>query len=174
MQSVVDEKHKRIVDFEVSACPDDKGALPKITESAKEIMDVDKIAAVADKGYYDGGDIGECEQNGTVCYVPAMQNGRVAPNPKYNHDKFKYDKKADCYICPEGQTLPFRQLSKAGNSVETGRVYYNNKVCRECPNKEKCTTNKRDGRKIYRNLYQDALDIVAARVQTDEARPILR
>jgi hypothetical protein len=32
VQSVVDGKNKLIVDFDVSACPDDKGALPKMTE----------------------------------------------------------------------------------------------------------------------------------------------
>jgi aspartyl aminopeptidase len=38
VQAVVDEKHKLIVDFDVTTCPDDKGALVTMTESAKEIM----------------------------------------------------------------------------------------------------------------------------------------
>jgi len=40
-----------LFDFEVSNCPDEKGALPKMTEAAKEIMGVSKITALADKGY---------------------------------------------------------------------------------------------------------------------------
>ena len=174
VQSVVDEKHKLIVDFDVSICPDDSGALLKMTESAKEIMNVDEIAVVADKGYYNGGDIEQCEKNGTTCYVPKTDDYAHAPDRNYDKSNFKYVAGNDCYICPESQTLPFRQLSKRGEGIETGRVYYDNTVCRKCPNKEKCTTNKRDGRKIYRNQKQDVLDVVNARMRTDEARQIFR
>ncbi|MDR2903317.1 MAG: IS1182 family transposase [Clostridiales bacterium] len=179
VQSVVDGKHKLIVDFDVSTCPDDSGALSLMTESAKTIMGVDEIAVTADKGYYDGSDIERCEQNGTACYVPKTGDYAHAPNRRYDQSHFRYDKENDCYICPEGQTLSFRQLQlskRKGSteSIETGRVYYDNRVCRVCPNKAKCTVNKRDGRKIYRNLKQDTLDVVNARMRTAEGREILR
>ena len=173
VQSVVDKKNKLIVDFDVSTCPDDSGALLKMT-GAKEIMEVDKISVAADKGYYNGGDIEQCEQNGTACYIPKTDDYAHAPDRNYDKSNFKYDKESDCYICPEGQTLPFRQLQKRGEGIETGRVYYDNTVCRKCPNKEKCMTNKRDGRKIYRNNRQGALDIVDSRMQAAEARQIFR
>jgi hypothetical protein len=174
VQTVVDSKHKLIVDFDISTSPDDKGALPAMTENAKGIMGVDKITAVADKGYYDGGDIKECEKNDTVCYIPKTADYAHAPDTNYDKSNFKYDLGNDCYICPEGQTLPLRQLNKRKEDKESDRVYYDTKVCRNCPNKEKCTTNKRDGRKIYRNPYQDVLDDVNTRMMTDEAREIFR
>jgi transposase len=174
VQTVVDSKHKLIVDFEVTTCPDDKGALVKMTESAKEIMGVEEVSAVADKGYYDGGDIEECEENNTVCYIPKTADFAHAPDTNYDKSNFKYDTENDCYICPEGQKLPFRQLNKHKEDKEPNRVYYDTKVCRNCLNKEKCTTNKRDGRKIYRNPHQDALDSVNARMITNEAREIFR
>jgi len=59
VQTVVDEKHKLIVEFEVSTCHDEKGTLPKMAESAKEIMGVTEIEAAADRGYYEGNDIAE-------------------------------------------------------------------------------------------------------------------
>jgi transposase len=174
VQSVVDSKHNLIVDFDVSSSPDDKGALVTMTESAKEIMGVDEIKAVADKGYYDGEDIEKCEQNGTTCYIPKVTDYANAPDKNYNKSKFKYDSINDCYICPEGQILPFRQLFKRKEEKEAGRIYYDNKVCRSCPNKEKCTTNKRDGRKIYRNPYESATDIMNARMKTAEASKIFK
>ena len=172
VQSVVDEKHKLIVDFDVSTCPDDKGALPKMTESAKEIMGVDEISVVADKGYYDGEDIEQCEKNGTTCYVPRMQNGRVAPDPKYNHENFKYDKETDSYICPAGQRLLFKRLNKRGGGV-IDRLYENPKACKNCPCRKLCTVNKL-GRKLYRNPNQDALDVLNARMRTAEAKQIFQ
>jgi len=171
VQTFVDSKHKLIVDFEVSTCPDDKGALPKITESAKEIMGVSEISAAADKGYYDGEDIENCEKNGTICYIPKTSDYSHAPDKNYNKNNFKYDSENDCYICPEGQTLPFRHLNKRGKDKPTDRVYYDTKACKNCPNKTKCTTSKRD-RKIYRGPHQDALDVVNTRMKADEARQV--
>jgi hypothetical protein len=91
-------KHKLIVDFEVSTCPDDSGALHKMSESAKEIMDVSKIAVTTDKGYYNGKDIAEYEQSGTTCYVPKTAGNAHAPEEKYNRKNFAYDAETDVYI----------------------------------------------------------------------------
>ena len=172
VQSVVDEKHKLIIDFDVSTCPDDKGALPKMTESAKEIMGVDKISAVADKGYYDGDDIETSEKNGTTCYVPKMESGRIATDSDYHRRNFQYDKTNDCYTCPHGIVLTFKKYKKRANGNED-RVYSNFSVCRDCPHREKCTKDKR-GRELFRNPNQDILDIIDERMQTDEARQIFR
>jgi len=174
VQSVVDEKHKLVVDFDVSTCPDDSGALHQMTAIAKEIMGVDELAVVADKGYYDGADVEKCERTGITCYVPKTAAYAPAPDARYNKENFLYDKELDCYTCPEGRTLPFRQFNKRGEGKAPDRVYYDTKACRSCPNKVKCTTNKRDGRKIYRNPHYDALDVLNARMLTDEARQIFR
>ena len=40
VQTVADSKNKLIMDFDVTTCPDDKGALPKMTASAKYIANV--------------------------------------------------------------------------------------------------------------------------------------
>jgi transposase len=174
VQTVADEKHKLIVDFEASTCPDDKGALPKMTESAKEIMGVDEISAVADKGYYDGEDIEQCEKNGTICYVPKIESYAHAPDAGYDRKHFKYNAEKDCYICPEGMELPFRKVQK-GNTVKSAdRIYYNTKACKSCPHRELCTIAKQDGRTISRNPYQDSLDINNARMMTDEGRQTYR
>ena len=174
VQSVVDEKYKLIIDFDVSTCPDDKGALPKMTAIAKEIMGVEAVSVVADKGYYDGEDIGRCEENGTICYVPKTSAHAPAPDTRYNKEHFRYDAESDCYICPKGQVLPFRQFNKRGEGKASDRVYYNAKACRRCHDREKCTTNQRDGRKIYRGPHQTALDVVNSRMKTNEAQQTSR
>jgi len=172
VQTFVDEKHKLIVDFDVTSCPDDKGALPEMTGRAKEIMCVSEIAVDADKGYYDGEDIEKCELNGTKCYIPKTDNYTHAPDRHYDHDNFKYDSKADCYICPEGKTIPFNRLQKRADGL-ADRLYQNRKVCNDCPNKDLCTKNK-SGRIISRNTRQDVLDTVDNRMKTDEAHVTFR
>jgi transposase len=168
VQTVTDGKHKLIVDFDVSTCPDDKGALPKMTASAKEIMDVDTINVVADKGYYDGGDIAECEENSTVCYVPKVLGHAPAPDPKYNKENFRYDSENDCYICPSGQTLPFKRRH------QNTKIYQNDAVCKDCPNRAKCTEAKKAGRMVTRTAEQDYLDKVNVRMNTGIGRETFR
>lgn len=174
VQTVVDSKNKLIIDFDVSTCPDDKGALPQMTETAKEILGVSEIAATADMGYYDGEDIAKCEKNGTACFIPKIENFSRAPDPEYDRSNFKYDAEKDCYICPEGKVLPFRYLDKLKNSKsqeQIRRVYYDIHACRGCPNREKCTTSK-TGRTIKRSPNQEALDITDSRMATDDGKRI--
>jgi len=173
VQAVADAKHKLILDFDVSTCPDDSGALSKMIEAAKEIMGVDKIDATADKGYYDGKDIADCEQSGTTCYVPKLGELKHAPNPAYDKINFKYDAENNCYICPNGTVLPFRQVSKYKDGSYPSLTYYDTKACRNCPDRDKCTTNK-NGRHISRSPHQDALDSMNARMKTSEGKEILR
>ena len=172
VQAVVDAKHKLIVDFDVSTCPDDKGALPKMTESAKEIMGIEEISVVADKGYYDGEDIEQCEENGTTCYVPKLKDTAHLPDRNYDRSHFRYNKEADCYTCPEGEKFMFTGNNKRGNRV-VDKLYTNPKACRNCKNHDLCTINKQ-GRKLYREPHQGALDTVNARMLTDEARQTFR
>jgi transposase len=172
VQTVADEKHKLIVDFEVSTCPDDKGALPNITESAKEIMGIDKIDVVADKGYYDGEDIQRCEKNATTCFVPKVDGYVKAPDQNYNRENFKYNKETDSYLCPCGAVLIYKKHKKRHDG-QSDRVYSNFAVCKACLYREHCTKDKR-GREIFRNPNQDALDCVNKRMNTDEGRQTFR
>lgn len=121
VQAVVDSKHKLIVDFEVTTRPDDKNALPKMTEKAKEIMGVSEITAVADTGYYDGEDIEKCEQNGIATYVAKAGDYAHAPDRSYDKSKFTHDFESDCYICPNGQRLSFARTAKTAKSVQPPR-----------------------------------------------------
>jgi transposase len=169
VQTVVDDKNKLIVDFDVTTCPNENGTLPKITESAKEIMGVDEVSVVADRGYYNGADIEECEQNGTKCYIPAKGDLRPAPDPRYNKKHFKYNAEKDYYICPEGHEFSRKfEYNRRGQSIDG--VYYNTKACQECPHREQCTTDKKHGRKILRIQYQNTLDIIDSRMKSEAGR----
>ena len=160
------------MDFEVSMCPDDCGSLSKMTESAKKVMGVSEIAAVADKGYYDGGDIEICEKSGTICYIPKVENGRPAPNSNYSHNKFKYDNANNWYVCPEGSILYARAPRKRKDGSFTP-AYTNAAACHRCPQYRQCTNDRR-GREIYRSLHQETLDAVDLRMQTNEGLKMIR
>lgn len=172
VQTVVDDKNKLIVDFDVSTNPNENGTLPKITESAKEIMEVDEISIVGDRGYYNGVDIEECEQNGTKCYIPAKGEHRHAPDARYSRKHFRYNAEKDCYVCPEGHELSYKaEYSHRGHAY---RRYSNTKACQVCPHKKQCTEDKKQGRAILRTQYQNTLDIVDCRMASEAGREKFR
>jgi hypothetical protein len=164
LQTVADNEHGIIVDFEVTKVSGDSGNLFARTEVAKEIIGVEKINVSADKGYYDSEDIAQCEQNHTTVYVPPVKASEHAPDRNYDREHFTYDAENDCYVCPEGETL-FHNPAK---QADEKRLYENPKACKNCPNRAKCTTASK--RRIYRLKHQEALERNNARMKTEAGK----
>jgi transposase len=66
VQTVVDAKHKLIVEVEVTNDATDHGQLSKMAVQAKQTLEVEQIEAVADRGYYDGAEVKKCQQAGVT------------------------------------------------------------------------------------------------------------
>jgi hypothetical protein len=76
-----------------------RGLLTQTAEPAKEILGVETIDAVADKGYYKIEDIEACENAGIVPYVPRPQRGPSVRAGLFRKDAFHYDPASDSYVC---------------------------------------------------------------------------
>jgi transposase len=170
VQTVADTKNKLIMDFDVTTCPDDKGALPKMTASAKEITGAETLEVSADKGYYDGGDILECEKDGVTTFIPKAAEPTKPIDPNYGPGHFEYSRGTDTYRCPDGQILSFHREKKRPNSEIKDRVYLNKEACKICPNRDRCFMNAKGYRQIFRNSNQDALDRNNDRMKIDEGK----
>jgi ribosomal protein L14E/L6E/L27E len=64
VQMSVDEKHKMIVDHEVTNEVTDRSLLSQMSERAKEALGVEELDVLADMGYYDGQQVKECIEEG--------------------------------------------------------------------------------------------------------------
>jgi hypothetical protein len=169
VHTVVDSKHKLIVDFEVSNKSNDFGNLHAMSEKAKEVLEVQTFTNLADKGYYDGQDIATCEASGVVCLVAKPKPGGAVKPKEFSRGRFDYDRKNDCYICPCKNLLRYMRRQKHSNG-KVYRVYANYSACRICPRKTECTEGEH--RQIFRPLYQDVLDVVDER--TCKNKPLYR
>ena len=103
IQIAVDAKHNLIVEQEVTNQVVDIGLLQATAEPAREILGVETIDVVADKGYFKTEDIAACEQAGLTPYVPRPQRGSSVSNGFFRKDEFRYDTERDAYTCPGGQ-----------------------------------------------------------------------
>ena len=160
VQVAVDTKHKLIVKQQVTNQVLDMGLLTETAEPAKQILGVEQIAVVADRGYFKIEDIEACEKAGMVPYVPRPQRGPSVRAGLFRKDEFEYDPKTDTVICPGGQ-----RLSPYSSSVLRGLKkinYVNKQACRDCPLRSRCTNNS--FRSLSRMENEAVLDRMQARL----------
>jgi hypothetical protein len=161
LETTVDSKHKLIIDHEVTNEVKDQDQLSQMAKRAKEILEVEELEVLADKGYYNATEIKECVDNGIMPYIP---------EPDYYKDKFRYDTEEDIYICPAGSKLTFR-----GTAEHHGRMMrlYKSGDCIGCYAKARCTRNNK-GRIIYRWEHEDMLEEMRRRVRADKEKIKMR
>ena len=166
VQSVVDSKNNLIVDCNVINNAADQGQLYEMSKSAKDILEVEEIKVLADKGYYNAKDLKLCESENITTYVPKQVAANATGEREFYIDKFEYDKVNNVYICPAGQNLEcIRQKPIDEN---TKQIHYRNaKACKECKIRDKCTKSK-EGRIISRSIDQDFLDTVDERTSKNK------
>jgi transposase len=160
VQIAVDARHKLIVEQQVTNQVVDMGLLTQTAEPAKELLDVARIAVVADRGYFKIEDIEACEQAGMDPYVPRPQRGPSVRAGLFRKDEFSYDPDSDSFLCPAGQRLhPYSSsLSRALKKIN----YANRPACRDCPLRPRCTGNS--FRAVSRLENEAVLDRMQARM----------
>jgi transposase len=160
VQVAVDTKHKLIVEQQVSNQVVDMGLLTQTAEAAKEVLGVETIDAVADKGYFKIEDIEACENAGIVAYVPRPQRGPSVRAGLFRKDEFRYDADSDSYVCPAGQRLyPYSSSLLRGLK----KINYVNKLaCDDCEIRSHCT--KGSFRTVSRLENEAVLDRMQARL----------
>jgi len=101
VQIAVDAKHKLIVEQQVTNQVVDMGLLAQTAEPAKEVLGVERIAVVADRGYFKIEDIEACEKARIDPYVPRPQRGPSVRAGLFRKDEFRYDPTSDSFLCPQ-------------------------------------------------------------------------
>src|ERR1700712_3917485 len=139
-QVAVDAKHKLLVEQQITNQVVDMGLLLQTAEPAKEVLGVETIDVVADKGYFKIEDIEACEKAGLVPYVPRPQRGPSVKAGLFRKDEFQYDAATDSYVCPAGQRLhPYSSSLLRGLK----KINYVNKLaCDDCKIRSRCTAGK--------------------------------
>ena len=140
VQVAVDTKHKLIVEQQVTNQVVDMGLLTQTATPAKEVLGVETIAVVADRGYFKIEDIEACEQAGIEPYVPRPQRGPSVKAGLFRKDEFQYDADSDSYVCPAGQRLyPYSSSLLRGLK----KINYTNKLaCDDCKIRSQCTNGR--------------------------------
>ena len=136
------------------------GLLTETAEAAKEVLEVEWIAGVADKGYLKIEDIEACEKAGIDPYVPRPQRGPSVREGLFRKDEFSYDPASDSFLCPAGHVLqPYSSSMLRGLKKIN---YVNKDACPDCPIRSRCTQG--NFRYVSRLENEAVLDRMDARL----------
>ena len=160
VQTAVDAKHHLVVTHQVTNQGTDRSQLASMGKQAQEATGVEKLTALADRGYYKGEEILKCEQAGINVLVPKSHTSNNLAKGLFDKSDFRYDAARDEYRCPAGQRAIWRF-----KTIENGQLIhkYWSSACPRCPIKAQCTTG--DYRRIARWEHEAVLEVMQSRLE---------
>jgi transposase len=159
VQVAVETKNHLIITHEVTNVGTDRSQLSTMAMAAKATLGVEKLDAVADRGYFSGEEILACDNAGITVTLPKPMTSNSKAEGRFGKQDFRYAADEDVYICPAGETLPYRYTTEENGLIL--RRYWTN-ACQGCPIKQTCTTGKE--RRITRWEHEYVLEAVQRRL----------
>jgi Transposase DDE domain len=159
VQIAVDTEHHLIVHHEVTNVGTDRAQLASAATAAKEALGVDKLEAVADRGYFNGEEIKACDDAGITVTLPKPMTSGAKSAGRFGKQDFVYLADEDVYRCPAGEKLKYRFTAEEhGQKLHR----YWTDACRTCPIKAQCTTGRE--RRITRWEHEEVVEAVQERL----------
>jgi transposase len=167
IQAASDAKHKLLVEYDTGSV-NDTHSLADIAVDTKELLKVDKLNILADKGYHTGEELERCQGNDITSYVsPKASSSKVIG--LYPVTDFTYDKQGDFYVCPQGKVLRTNNIWHRHSDKRKGKEgpyrfrRFTTPACNSCESRDLCTYGK-NGRYIDRSEFADVIEANAKRV----------
>lgn len=159
VQVAVDTDHHLIITHEVTNTGSDRAQLANIASRAKDVLGVDNLEVVADRGYYSGEEILACDKAGIAVTLPKPMTSGIEARGRFGKQDFVYLGDEDVYRCPAGEQLKYHYTNEE-NGQQLRRYWTN--ACGDCALKPRCTTGKE--RRITRWEHEHVLEAVQRRL----------
>ena len=171
IQASVDAQNKLITHFDTGGV-NDTNALAQVAIATKEVIGVEKMDVLADKGYHTGEQIRQCEENNITTYISPKEPASNDPDI-FPVTSFVYNAQTNSYSCPAGQTLTTNGTWLTHSSKGYKSAYkfqrYNTKKCKSCELQPQCTKSKTNGRNIDRSEFAADVEQNNRRVKENPA-----
>ena len=116
VQVAVDTEHHLIVTHEVTNTGSDRAQLANIASRAKDVLGVEKLEAVADRGYFSGEEILACDKLGITVTLPKPMTSGLEAKGRFGKQDFVYLSDEDAYRCPAGEKLTYHYTNEEDGS----------------------------------------------------------
>jgi transposase len=160
VQTAVDTKHHLIVAHQVTNVGHDRSHLSSMAKQARAATGNEQLTVLADRGYFTGEEILECEQAGINTLVPKPLTSTSKADGRFDKRDFTYLPDQDEYRCPAGE-----RAIKRFTTIERGMTIhkYWPSACPRCPIKAQCTSSAY--RRIARWEHEAVLDAMQERLE---------
>lgn len=142
LQHGVDSEY--ITWLDISPRPTDTRTLIPFLKDMELYLPFKYQEIVADAGYESEENYLFLEENGQLAYIKP-QNYEISKTRKYRQDigrmeNMKYEEKADCYYCKNGQalTVQYEKREKTASGYRRTVTVYRSNRCSGCPFKTEC------------------------------------
>ena len=169
VQSAVDAKNHLIVAHEVTNVGHDRTQLSSMAKKARAAMGTNELTALADRGYFKGDEILECERVGITALVPKPRTSGNKAQGLFDKRDFMYVGSDDEYQCPAGHRA-IRRFSTVEGGMTLNKYW--SSACPKCPMKVKCTTGTY--RRITRWEHERVLEKMQQRLEQTPAASRIR
>jgi hypothetical protein len=137
-----------------------------------QTLNIEVEAACADSAYDTALIHAEMEKRGITIFAPEKERSDSA-KVEYRRENFTYNQETDAFTCPSGELLTLKCLQRTENGVF--REYRTTaKVCKNCPNRDKCLAPSQKSRKLQVNILQGIVDAHHARDGSKEYNEALK
>ena len=125
VQVAVETENHLIITHEVTNTGSDRAQLARMGKAAKAVLRVDKLDAVADRGYFNSEEILACDEAGITVTLPKPMTSGAKSEGRFGKQDFVYLAAEDVYRCPAGEKLTYHYYERgrrARSCAATGRT----------------------------------------------------
>jgi transposase len=146
----------------------DVGTLAPMIDKTQKAVGGQLKTMMADAAYCSIVDLQDCQQRGIELLAPVQSNAftdskkKTKPNQQLPRDEFEWDEVEQCYRCPQGHRLEYRDRTRkqrhSGRQLWESRYCCDSAHCGACPLAGKCLRPGSMCRTIKRLEGQELLD----------------
>lgn len=166
--ATVDSSHAIITHVQVDdASKNDSELLQPVVGEAKKRLEQQGLSlksVATDKGFYSAENLKYLSDESISAHMTPRK--LATKQGDYAREHFKYDKLKDCFVCPEGKFLTFRQIDTELSHLRNYKA--KEKDCSACPKKTLCSKGK--ARTISFSIHENLITEATKRSQTKESR----
>lgn len=173
VQFTVDYDSKMILNVDIADAPTDHNQLIPMVENLVDIYGLEQLQESSmswDSAYGTGEALNYLEEKQINAFIPNKYQASQSKNKDYgklnpfHKHHFIYNFQKDEYICPENQTLKYKNQYKNGQ-----KVYYNTIACKNCKSRYQCIKN-REVRIITAYKHEQAMQRMKLKMEKPESQ----
>jgi hypothetical protein len=179
VQKMVDPTSHLTVSYMCQASTGDSGMLAPMIDKTQQIVVGQLQTVLADGGYCSILDVADAKQRNIDLIAPVSDSGTTRASKSRSGENqiprqaFLFDGQANCYICPAGQRLAYKDRERKTRSG--GRILYQSRyqvdasICQACELADRCLAGQ-GGRMIKRTEGEELLENQRAKMATEAAK----